>query len=66
MCVAVSAGLLFRNEQASSSARTINVILLEGRMPVKSHIRALHVLLSLSIAHCSNCSSVISAVGGVE
>ena len=24
------------------------------------------ILLSLSIAHCSNCSSVISAVGGIS
>lgn len=58
MWVAVSVGVLFLNEHASSSARTLlsasNQIIGQYGIPRRR-----------SIAHCSNCSRVMSAVGGV-
>ena len=69
MCAAVSAGERFLKEQASSSARTVHY---HQSYQLPSHLlqgiaaeKRRRIPRKRSIAHCSNCSSVISAVGGV-
>ena len=61
MWAAVSAGVLLRYEQASISARTII-----SQLSSELYGSGENVLLKRSIAHCSNCSRVISSVGGTS